>query len=313
MTGSGPGGPGESINWEEEADRLASRALAAGDATSWFEQLYAAGASGRVPVPWGRRDPHPLFVDWALRRAVRGEGRRAVVVGCGLGADADYTARLGFDTTGFDISATAIRLAGQRFPHTMVHYQVADLLALSAAWRHAFGLVVEIITVQALPDLARRQAIKNVASLVATEGTLLVLAAAHHPDMPESPVPPWPLRQNEIDAFATDDLIPVRVELLPAPGRPAKKAGGQSSIGQHPAPDDARSAFVGTPISAVNAEPTTSLRRYKLDLTLNHVVERWVYIGGWRWVLHRFKSPAMWSGRGISILCTPRSASASGI
>jgi SAM-dependent methyltransferase len=175
-----------------------------------------------VPVPWSRRDPHPLFVDWAQRRAVRGEGRRAVVVGCGLGADAEYTARLGFDTTGFDISATAIRLAGQRFPHTMVHYQVADLLALPAAWRHAFGLVVEIITVQALPDPPRRQAIKNIAGLVAAEGTLLVLAAAHDPDLPESPVPPWPLRQNEIDAFATDGLITVQVELLPAPGRPGE-------------------------------------------------------------------------------------------
>jgi len=141
MTGSGPGGPGESINWEEEAERLASRALAVGDATGWFEQLYAAGASGRVPVPWSRRDAHPLFVDWAQRRAVRGEGRRAVVVGCGLGADAEYTALLGFDTTGFDVSATAIRLAGQRFPHTMVHYQVAELLSLPAAWRHAFDLV----------------------------------------------------------------------------------------------------------------------------------------------------------------------------
>jgi len=104
-----------------------ARALAAGDATGWFEQLYAAGARGRVPMPWSRRDPHPLFVDWAQRRAVRGAGRRAVVVGCGLGADAEYTARLGFDTTGFDISATAIRLAGQRFPHTTVDYQVADL------------------------------------------------------------------------------------------------------------------------------------------------------------------------------------------
>jgi SAM-dependent methyltransferase len=222
VTGSCPGGPGEEIDWEEEAERLASRALAAGDATGWFEQLYAAGASGRVPVPWSRRDPHPLFVEWAQRRNIRGEGRRAVVVGCGLGADAEYTAQLGFDTTGFDISATAIRLAAERFPHTTVDYQVADLLALPAAWRHTFDLVVEIITVQALPDPLRRQAIENIAGLVAAEGTLLVLAAAHDPDLPVSPVPPWPLRQHEIDAFATDGLIPVRVELLPAPGRPGE-------------------------------------------------------------------------------------------
>ena len=44
-----------------------------------------------------------------------------MVVGCGLGADAEYIASLGFDTTGFDttgfdISGTAIRLARQGFP-----------------------------------------------------------------------------------------------------------------------------------------------------------------------------------------------------
>jgi hypothetical protein len=85
MTGSVPGGPGGSIDWEEEAERLASRALAAGDATGWFEQLYTAGASGRVPVPWSRRDAHPLFVECAQRRTIRGEARRVVVVGAGRG------------------------------------------------------------------------------------------------------------------------------------------------------------------------------------------------------------------------------------
>jgi hypothetical protein len=83
--------------------------------------------------------------------------------------------------------------------------------------------VVEIITVQALPDPPRRQAIENIAGLVAAQGTLLVLAAAHDPNMPVNPVPPWPLRHNEIDAFVTDGLIPVHVELLPAPGPPSDK------------------------------------------------------------------------------------------
>jgi hypothetical protein len=47
------------------------------------------------------------------------------------------------------------------------------------------------------------------------------------------------------------------------------------------APPRSHRSFVGPPISAVNAEPTASLRRYRLRLTLNHVVERLVYIGGW--------------------------------
>ena len=130
----------------------------------------------------------------------------------------------------------------------MIHYQVAELLALPAAWRHAFDLVVEIITVQALPDPPRRQAIENIASLVAAEGALLVLAAVHDPDVPESPVPPWPLRPNEIDASATDSLMPVRVELLPAPW-PSRREGlagrVSSANSQQPMTSAARSITSG--------------------------------------------------------------------
>ena len=89
---------------EEEEARLASASLAAGDPTGWFDRLYAAGACGQVPVPWSRRQPHPLLVQWASARDLAGAGQRAIVVGCALGADAEYVAALGFDTTGFDIS-----------------------------------------------------------------------------------------------------------------------------------------------------------------------------------------------------------------
>lgn len=73
---------------EEEEARLASASLAAGDPTGWFDRLYAAGARGQVPVPWRRRQPHPLLVHWASAQELSGAGQRAVVVGCALGADA---------------------------------------------------------------------------------------------------------------------------------------------------------------------------------------------------------------------------------
>ena len=132
---------------EEEDARLASASLAAGDPTGWFDRLYAAGARGQVPVPWSRRQPHPLLVQWASARELSGAGQRAVVVGCALGADAEYVAALGFDTTGFDISGTAIRLARRRFRGSSVRYVVADLLDYPQAWLRAYDLVIEIITV----------------------------------------------------------------------------------------------------------------------------------------------------------------------
>ena len=139
------GGPRD---WDAAGDRLAARALRAGRPTAWFEELYAAGARDEIDMPWNRSSPAPLLTDWLSRP---GAGRSAVVVGCGLGADAEFVASRGFATTAFDIAETAIRTAQARYPTSAVRYRTADLFALPAGWRQAFDLVVEIITVQALP------------------------------------------------------------------------------------------------------------------------------------------------------------------
>ncbi|MBV9092992.1 MAG: class I SAM-dependent methyltransferase [Streptosporangiaceae bacterium] len=202
---------------------MASASLAAGDPTGWFDRLYAAGACGQVPVPWSRRQPHPLLVQWASARDLSGTSQRAVVVGCALGADAEYVAALGFDTTGFDISGTAIRLARQRLGGSAVRYVVADLLDYPRAWLRAYDLVIEIITVQALPDPPRRQAIANVSRLVGPGGTLLVIAAVHDDTTPPTTIPPWPLRRAEIEAFGVDGLTAARIEVTATPGQPDQR------------------------------------------------------------------------------------------
>jgi pimeloyl-ACP methyl ester carboxylesterase/SAM-dependent methyltransferase len=212
-----------SAGWDAQGDRLAARSLAAGDPTGWFDRLYSAGAAGEVPMPWSRTEPHPLLTQWAQARLPTGSGRRAVVVGCGLGADAEYVARHGYDTVAFDIAETAIRLARQRFPGSRVHYLTADLLDLPAHWRRAFDLVVEIITVQALPDPPRHQAIVNVGRLVASGGTLLVVAAAQDDQDRLGQSPPWPLRRAEVEAFATDGLTAVRIEEVTDPRSPSDR------------------------------------------------------------------------------------------
>jgi pimeloyl-ACP methyl ester carboxylesterase/SAM-dependent methyltransferase len=218
--------------WQRAADRLAARALAAGDPTGWFEPLYRSGAAAEVPMPWDRDEPHPLLAAWAADRAVAGRGRRAIVVGCGLGADAEYVARLGFATTAFDIAPTAIELARSRHPRTAVRYLTANLLRLPGAWTGAFSLVVDVFTAQALPDPPRAEAIAGLGRLVAPGGSLLAIAAAAGPagpagidgidgpvDEPRTP-PPWPLSRADIDGFAGDGLKAVTVERLTLEGRP---------------------------------------------------------------------------------------------
>jgi SAM-dependent methyltransferase len=197
------------MSWDDRGDELATRSIAKGDPTGWFERLYAEGAAGDITMPWDRTAASPLLVEWSRTR--ERSGSRAIVVGCGLGADAEHVASLGYETVAFDVSDTAVRLARERHPDSPVQYHVADLLDLPPEWMYAFDLVVEIITVQALPEPPRHSAIVNVGRLVAPGGTLLAIAA-HPDDGPAEPGPPWPLTRAEIDLFATDHLSVVLVE-----------------------------------------------------------------------------------------------------
>jgi SAM-dependent methyltransferase len=198
------------VDPDEYTRVLAAESLATGDPTGWFERLYAAAQAGDAVVPWDRGAPSALLAAWAERGGVAGAGRSALVVGAGFGRDAEFVAGLGFDTTAFDVSATAIGGARERHAGSPVHYQVADLLAPPPDWRGRFDLVVESMTVQAFPDEIRPAAIAKVGTFVAPGGTLIVVAAARGDAAAGGP--PWPLTRAEIDAFATGGLDPVRVE-----------------------------------------------------------------------------------------------------
>ncbi len=184
------------------------------DATGWFERLYADAAGGNAVIPWDRGRVTPQLVEWAEATDLTGNGRRALVVGAGLGENAEYIARRGFATVAFDVSPTAVHLARQRFPDSIVEYRVADLLDPPAEWSDAFDLVVEVATIQSLPYHVRGAAIVHVGQMVAPGGRLIIIAygTAGAPD-PEGP--PWPLTREEVDAFATGDLRLTRVEELP--------------------------------------------------------------------------------------------------
>lgn len=197
---------------------MAAESLAGDDPTGWFERLYAAADDGAAVVPWHRGEPHPLLVEWLADRGVPAPGATALVVGSGPGYDAELLARRGWDTTAFDVSPSAVTAAQRRFPGTAVHYVAADLLDPPAAWRQAFDLVVEIMTVQSLPVPLHPPATGAVAAFVAPGGSLLVIATARTETTgPTAPTetdegPPWPLTRAEVEAFGTGGLAAVAVE-----------------------------------------------------------------------------------------------------
>jgi Methyltransferase domain len=211
------------VDWHEEEERLLQRAAATGDPTGWFDELYAAGASGRVQVPWSRTEPHALLKTWASERQLDGTGLSAIVVGCALGADAEYVAGLGFETTAFDVAPTAIELARRRHPESRVRYQRADILDPPREWDHAFDLVVEIITVQALPPSAQARAIANIGGLVADGGTLLVISGIDHGQPRTRMADPDTLDRTAIASFAADGLKTSAMAIRAVPGQPERK------------------------------------------------------------------------------------------
>jgi SAM-dependent methyltransferase len=188
------------------------------DPTGWYEHRYAAAEQGQATIPWDRGAPRDLLLDWA--RDFDGSGLRAIVVGCGLGSDAEFLARLGYDTVAFDASVTAIKLARERFPESKALFLTADLMQLPDDWRGAFDLVVEIQTVQSMPLHLRESAIARIADLVAPGGTLFVAAVVRDEHEPFDG-PPWPLTRDEVASFGTETLaLQGEIEVFVDPDMP---------------------------------------------------------------------------------------------
>jgi SAM-dependent methyltransferase len=127
-----------------------------------FEEIYVRAGEDFGAIPWAALSPNPALVSW-LSQQPSGAGQRALVIGCGLGDDAEGTARRGYEVTAFDLSPTAIRHCHERSPGSAVDYQVADLFHLPDVWNEAFSLVVEIRTLQSLPLPQRAEATAAIA------------------------------------------------------------------------------------------------------------------------------------------------------
>lgn len=188
------------------ARRLSSDAIEHGEATAWFEPLYAAAHGDPTRVPWADEKVNPWLVEWLDRQNVSPKGESAVVVGCGLGDDAEELSIRGYEVIAFDVSETAITWAQRRFPETSVVYRVADLFALPSSMVGVFDFVFEAYTLQALPETVRSVAVDGVASLLAPGGSLLVVTRGREPEE-HVEGPPWPLSLTELAGFQSAGLL----------------------------------------------------------------------------------------------------------
>jgi SAM-dependent methyltransferase len=185
-----------------------------------FEDIYARAGNDLGAIPWAALAPHPALVAW-LGRQRPAAGRTALVVGCGLGDDAEEVSRRGYRVTAFDASPTAIRRCRERFGQSAVGYQVADLFSLPAGWAQAFDLVVEIRTLQSLPPPQRARAVAAVAATAAPGGQVFVYCAVVGDGEPRASRP-WPVTPGELQAFADAGLRQAEFHDQPAGAGPGR-------------------------------------------------------------------------------------------
>jgi SAM-dependent methyltransferase len=191
-------------------DRTRARELAAefnakGNPLGWFEALYREAESGVSEIPWADLVPNPNLLDFWKSHPQKARDKSALVIGSGLGDDAEQLAAWGFQTTAFDISATAIGATKKRFPSSKVQYVVADLLAPPASWRAKFDFVVETYTLQSLPPDLRAHAFAKIAEFLKPAGLLLVITRGRDPEEDPGHVP-WRLTRAELAAFSRAGL-----------------------------------------------------------------------------------------------------------
>lgn len=195
----------------ERARELAETYTDNGNATDWFEVLYAEGAAEEADIPWADFEPNPNLVEWLDQTSLSPRDTRALKVGCGLGDDVEELADRGFDVTAFDISPTAIEWCRERFPDSEATYLVSDLFAAPRQWIRAFDFVLESYTLQVLPPKKRRRALPIIADFVGPSGTLLVICRGRDPEEPEGELP-WPLPKDTLLQFEDNGLDLVHFE-----------------------------------------------------------------------------------------------------
>jgi SAM-dependent methyltransferase len=201
----------EDFDARERTKEIAAAYLEKGDALGWFDALYREAAGDNERIPWADLEPNKFLARYAEATDLRGNNRKALVVGCGLGDDARFLHDLGFCVTAFDISPTAIEWARRIHRDTDIKFVVADLFDPPKNWYQAFEFVLEVYTIQPLPLEMRAQTIDAIANFARLKANLVVVTRGREDD--EIPLElPWALSRKDLSRFETNSFRQIRFE-----------------------------------------------------------------------------------------------------
>jgi SAM-dependent methyltransferase len=170
------------------------------DPMGWFNSIYTDAEGDYNNVFWADLEPSPYLLEWMNTYSQDANEKKAIVIGCGVGDDAEALSEKGYEVTAFDIAPEAIKLCKNRYPDTKVNYLVADLFNFSIEWEENFDLIYECNTIQVLPGKYRTDARDAMISLLVSGGYILVSCRSRNKGEQEDDIP-LPLDKEEIDGF----------------------------------------------------------------------------------------------------------------
>ena len=167
---------------------------------NFFENVYKnADRQNLESIPWASLSANRHLLSYLNSKEDSSFGR-ALVIGCGLGDDADALAQMGYEVDAIDISSSAIALAKERFVQSGINFSVADIFALPKQMFASYDLVFESRTIQSLNPSLREELTTIISHLVTSSGELLLHANVQD-DHHNYGGPPWPLYKKELWAF----------------------------------------------------------------------------------------------------------------
>jgi len=178
---------------------------------NFFESVYeSADHDDLSSIPWATLAPN-VYLEKHLTAQGLVSGKKALVIGCGLGDDALILEKYGYEVEAVDISPSAIALAKKRHPESKVDFHVGDIYDMPGSSVGKYDFVYEGLTIQSLPPADREKLVAIIASLVAKEGELFVYAHSQD-DTDNYGGPPWPLYADEFMLFEKEGMEQVYFE-----------------------------------------------------------------------------------------------------
>jgi len=170
---------------------------------NFFENIYNTKSDNLNSIPWAKLEVNEYLKDY-LNNNANTNNKKALVIGCGIGDDADYLASKGYEVDAFDISPSAINIAKKRFCNKNINFFVQDIFSLPNNMINSYDFVYEGLTIQSINPKFKNELIKIISSLGKKDSHLL-LYSNFQDDIDNYDGPPWPLYKRDFALFLSYD------------------------------------------------------------------------------------------------------------